>query len=56
MVQGDIGGLFLPEGMSEVELRQCKGITGDISHLVLPADIQYVLSVMKRERESERGM
>jgi hypothetical protein len=39
---GDIGTLILPEGMQELTLCVCTGITGDIGTLVLPAGMQIL--------------
>ena len=37
---GDIGTLVLPEGMQELYLNNCPGLTGDIGTLVLPEGMQ----------------
>ena len=37
---GDIGTLVLPEGMQDLDLEGCSGLTGDIGTLVLPEGVQ----------------
>ena len=39
---GDIGTLVLPEGMQELDLHGCTGLTGDIGTLVLPEGMQHL--------------
>ena len=39
---GDIGTLVLPEGMQELDLEECSGLTGDIGTLVLPEGMQQL--------------
>ena len=39
---GDIGTLALPEGMQELSLNECTGLTGDIGTLVLPESIPHL--------------
>ena len=39
---GDIGTLVLPEGMQNLNLGYCTGLTGDIGTLVVPEGMQYL--------------
>jgi len=39
---GDIGTLVLPEGMQNLTLSGCSGLTGDIGTLVLPEGMQWL--------------
>jgi hypothetical protein len=39
---GDIGTLVLPEGVQDLSLGGCTGLTGDIGTLVLPEGMQIL--------------
>ena len=39
---GNIGTLVLPEGMQDLNLNGCTGLTGDIGTLVVPEGMQYL--------------